>query len=577
MTTPLDHIQQVTRSASDIAAELRREFELALYARYGTQPKPDPVLATLFHSLAVQVARVYDEAATVLPVAVLDDLIAALDLPVRTAEPAQTVVWFTGIDHTERVSPETQLIGYARTGEQIGFAPDDTVQLSPSTLAFAAVFENGRLQTIPGAQIPGTPLQLPPAAVPLSLASPPTLFLAFTNTDTHLSELGLFTDILPQDEHVARALRQSPWYLLNENGRVHEDGVMRSTSGRGGVQLLDWFGIRHAQATQHADDQLANDDSVAARAPVGEGPYGTRTWIMPVVPADRRSVGTFPTAIASVANRLIPADHQAAYDQSFAWVQIGLPAGITGVANALQRIAINCVAASNVEIWNEQLPFDRAGSTVALRPEGNSQRHLMGVLSVTGENGTRYTPDADVSAEPAQGRFRVRGARLECRPSRASSGRLDNYAMVRLLYCDGARANGLEPGDVRRIESKLDNVTAQITNLTVSRGGAAPLVYADARLRFAELLRSRERVVTAGDMEIAARAYEPRIRDVRVTSTAETTKRGIALVNAVTVRVNPVDFADPDAELTRLSDSLQRHLESRCTIGHNIRVRVERG
>ena len=258
-----------------------------------------------------------------------------------------------------------------------------------------------------------------------------------------------------------------------------------------------------------------------------------------------------------------------------AWLQIPLPAGTSGVGDAIQRIAVNCTTASNIEIWNEQLPFDRVGSTVTLRPEGNAARHLLGVLSVTGETGTRYVEEADVSADPSFGRYRVRGGHISCRPARTTAGRFDTYAMLRLLLCDGERANGLEPGSVRRIESKLENVTAQVSNLTVSRGGSSPLIYADARLRFAELLRSRERVVTAADIEIASQAFEPRIGTVDVEPGAEMTDRGLELVNAVRVVVNPSDFADPTAELVRLRDSLERHLEARCVMGQRIRVTVD--
>jgi hypothetical protein len=575
--TPLDSIRRVTRSASEIAADLRREFELAVHARYGTQPKPDPVLATVFHALAVQVARVYDEAATVLPVAVLDDLIAALDLPVRAAEPAQSVVCFTGIDRRERVSPQTELTGYARTGEQIGFTLDEGVQLAPTELAFAAVYEAGRLQLLPGVRAPKSDESFPPANTPVSLAAPPMILLAFRADAAHLSELGLFFDILPQDDRIARALGRSPWQLLNTNGRVYPAGILRALPGRGGANKLAWF------ADTAAGDERANgaakagtpDDEVAVLAPIGEGPYGSRVWIFPPVPTDRRQLLVAPPAIAAALPRLIPADHHAAFNQPMAWLQIPLPAGTRGVADAIQRIAVNCATASNIEIWNEQLPFDRVGSTVALRPEGNAGRHLLGVLSVTGESGTRYVEDADVAADPAHGRYRARGGRLTCRPARTAAGRFDTYAMVRLLLCDGERANGLDPGAIRRIESKLDNVTAQVSNLTVSRGGSSPLAYADARLRFAELLRSRERVVTAADIEIASRAFEPRVNAVEVDSGSEMTERGLELVNAVHVRVNPLDFADPDAELVRLKDSLERHLESRCVMGHRIRVTID--
>jgi hypothetical protein len=567
MTTPVDAVRRVTRSASEIAAELRREFELALHARYGTQPKPDPVLATVFHTLAVQIARVYDEAATVLPVAVLDDLVAGLDLPLRLAEPAQAVVSFTGVERRERVGPETELVGYARTGEQLGFTLDDTLQLAPTELVFAAVYEGDRLQTLPGAHLPRGGEIIPPASTPLRLGAPPTMFLAFSVDDAHLSELGLFIDILPQDEAIARALHRCAWQLLNSDGHVYEAGILRARTGRGGVQRLTWFSDLEPTRTP--------TDAVSPLVPISEGVYGSRVWIFPPIPEDRRQLSPVPPAIAATAPRLLPAEHQRLLDRPFAWLQIPLPAGISGVANAIQRIAENCATASNIEIWNEQLPFDRSGATVALRPEGNPARHLMGVLSVTGESGTRYAEESDVSVETPYGRYRARGGRLECRPLRTGAGRYDSYAMVRLLYCDGTRANGLEPGDIRRIESKLDNVTAQVANLTVSRGGSDPLAYADARLRFAELLRSRERLVTAPDIEIACRAFEPRIREVRVRSTAETTNRGIELVNAVSVRVDPAEFADPDAELTRLRAALQIHLESRCMIGHRIRVTVD--
>ena len=566
MTTPVDAVRRATRSASDIAAELRREFELALHARYGTQPKPDPVLATVFHSLAVQIARVYDEAATVLPVAVLDDLIAGLDLPVRLAEPAQTVVSFTGIERRERVSPETELVGYARTGEQLGFTLDESLQLSPTRLVFSAAYERGRLQTLPGAQLREGEM-LPPASTPLALGAPPTIFLAFDVEAAHLGGLGIFIDILPQDEPIGRALRRSPWQMLDANGHIHEAGILRARSGRAGVQRLAWF-LEDVASREEPND-------VSAIAPIGEGVYGSRVWIVPPVPEERRWLTRVPPAIASSAPRLLPGEHQRELERPLAWVQIPLPAGTSGVANAIQRIAVNCTTASNIEIWNEQLPFDRSGASVAMRPEGNANRHVMGVVSVIGESGTRYIEESDVSAETPHGRYRARGARLECRPARTAAGRFDSYAMVRLLYCDGERANGLEPGDVRRIETKLDNVTAQVANLTVSRGGSAPLAYADARLRFAELLRSRERLVTAADFEIACRAYEPRITAVSVRSTAETSDRGLELVNSVTVHTARAEYADPDAELVRLRDSLRQHLERRAMIGHRIRVAVD--
>jgi hypothetical protein len=105
-------MRQAVRSAPDIAAELRREFEIAFQARFGSQAvNRDPVLFTLFHSLAVQIGRVYDEAEQVFPAAVLDDIISALGMPHRLAQPAQAVVAFSGLDRRERIGPETELSG----------------------------------------------------------------------------------------------------------------------------------------------------------------------------------------------------------------------------------------------------------------------------------------------------------------------------------------------------------------------------------------------------------------------------------------------------------------------------------
>ena len=566
MTGPSDPRLRGIRSATEIAAELRKEFAVALSARHGTQSRPDPVLATVFHSLAVQIARAYDDAANILPVAVLDDLIAGLDLPTRLAEPAQAVVGFTGVEMRERVTPETEIMGYARTGEQLGFTLDETFELSPAELVFAAVYERGRLQSLPGAHLPGKGDALAPTSAALSLGAPPTIFLAFDCDPSHLSELGLFIDILPQDQTIAQALRRSPWQLLNVQGRVSEAATMRARTARAGVQRLTWF---------NETAVAGPTDPVSEKVSIGEGPFGSRVWIFPRVPEGRRHRTTPPPAIANVAPRLYPPEHQPALAKPFVWVQIPLPAGTVGVANAIQRIAVNCSTASNVEIWNEQMPFDRTGSVVTLRPEGHASRHLMGVISVTGESGARYLEEGDLTSPSGNGRYRVRTGELSCRPGKTAAGRFDAYAMIRLLFCDGERANQLEIGDVRRILSKLTNVTAQISNLTVTRGGSSPLAYADARLRFAELLRSRERVVTAADMEIVSRAYEPRIRGVRVRSSTEIRNRGLELVNTVTVSTSKSDYADPDAELVRLRQSLERHLQERCVIGQRIRVEVD--
>jgi hypothetical protein len=146
--------------------------------------------------------------------------------------------------------------------------------------------------------------------------------------------------------------------------------------------------------------------------------------------------------------------------------------------------------------------------------------------------------------------------------------------MVRLLYCDGEGANGLDPGEIKRIGSPLANVTAKVANLTPSRGGAAPPDYAPAKLRIAELVRTRERVVTAADADIAVRAFEPRVQRVHVVPVTVISGGSALQGQVVSVAVRPGDFADPEAELPRLEAQLTRHLRDRSVLGFDLRVEV---
>jgi hypothetical protein len=557
------------RAADDIAAELRREFERALHQRYGTEPHPDPVLATLFHTFAVQVSRIYEQAETVFPEAVIDDLISGLGMAPRLAAPAQTVVTFGQLDQRERISPETDLIAYRSTGEQIHFAPDESIELTLTDLVFAAVYEDRQLRTVAGARVPGSDQPTPPAAAALDLGrAGPALFLAFRVDASHLGGLGVFIDTQPRDGEVSLALGRSVWQLLTDDGRVAERAVLRPRTGRGGLRCLEWPEDGTGREPSGAPD-------VQRVLQLGEGPYGRQVWVFPAIPPGRRFTCTVPPAIAAAASTLLPEGHEGALDRPLAWVQVPLPAGTRGIANAIQRIAVNCVTASNVEVFNERIVFDRTGTVVSMRPEGKTGRHVMGVVSVTGESGTTYAPETDVEATPGAGQYRYRAGRLELWPYRKATGRFDAFAMVRLLYCDGESGNGIELGGVRRIGSTLANVTASVTNLTATAGGSAPPAYPDARVRFAELLRTRERIVTVADIEIVALAFEPRIQQVEVSSATELTDQGLRLVEIVTAHVRPSDFADPEAELSRLEDQLARHLQERAVIGHHIRVRVE--
>jgi hypothetical protein len=563
------------RSAADLAAEMRREFESAVATRFGTQPQPDPVLGALFQAFAVQLERIYQESEYVFPVAVLDDLLNGLALPARLAHPAQTVVSFTNIDQRERLALDTELIGNAPSGEQIRFTIDESIEISSASLAFAGVFENGKLHSVAGARVGSAPIL--PGSTPLAMrGAPPTLLFAFDSDAAHLSGLGLFLDVASVESSLIEAVSRSPWQILSATGAVSEVGTLRAKRGRGGVTTLVWNDTPREEddllaATGAASDEAAD---VASAFELSAGSYGKQCVVFPPVAPERRTRTSPPSRFADVLSVLLPEKSQDALDRPLIWVQVPLPAGLTRVADELQRVALHAVTASNVEIYNERIQFDRMGSAVTLRPEGRSDQYLLGLLSVSGEKGDAYVNDSSIAAPAEAGRFRFRSGQLECRPHRQPTGRFDGYAMARFLFCDGARANGIEVGSLKRIASPISNVTARVANLAVSRGGSAPPPYADARVRFAELLRTRDRVVTIDDVEITARAFEPRIKGVDVSTASELGPHGVRQVDVVDVRVAPGDFADPDSELPRLGSLLQMHLQQRAIMGRGVRVTV---
>lgn len=571
MTDQVQSLRPLHRTADDIARQLRDQFAREMYALTGTDARPDPVIAAVFHALAHQIDQVYREADQEFFLAALDDLIRGLGMPARLAKPAQAVVQFSQIQKREAVSPDLELIGYRPSGEQIYFAPDVTVEVAPTELAFAAVLEGGQLQTVPGARLPGIgqPV-LPGNRAPVSGAQgAPTVFLAFEADAAHLGRLGLFVDVPGQHRAVAGALARSPWQILNEQGIVTEHGVLRSVRGRGGVWQLRFF--RPPPGAAQVEESRA---SRVLR--LTGGVYGSSLWVMPDIPADRRFRCRIPPALRAAVPKLLPQGQEQALDRPLVWLQIPLPAGLRGLANAIDRVTVNCVTVSNVEIWSEQIDFDRMGNVVTHRPLGAANRHVMGVLSVNGETGDPYVEVADLEAPATAGRYRYSGnARFEFAPARQPGGRYDRYAMLRLLYCDGDQGNGILPGEIKQIRGDLpNNPTARVASLTASKGGAGPPGYADARGRFAELLRTRERLVTAADIEIAVRSFEPNVRDVTVESRSEITEAGLGLVTRVAARVAPEDFADPEAEFERLAVELEEYLAERSMIGHRITVTI---
>ncbi|HEY0779400.1 MAG TPA: hypothetical protein VGD56_15645, partial [Gemmatirosa sp.] len=439
--------------------------------------------------------------------------------------------------------------------------------LSATALAFAGVVDGGRLHALAGATMPGgQELAVAVGATPLDphdAGMAPSLVLAFEPARDALSGLGLFIDTGDDGDATARALARSAWQLLDAGGVAHEAGVLRSHEGAGGVRLLaQRLGRSGFDGGAHAGGLL-------------RGPYGPQCWVFPIIPDALRAVGRPPRAIAGALARLVPPEHASAYDRPLTWVQVQLPAEARGAAAAIRRVVVNCACASNLDVQAQRLSLGQMGDLVTRELHVGDGRHLREVLDVVGEHGDAYAVAGGAGAEIAPGQYRARGAVVRVRAARGGTGRFDRHVTVRSISTDGARGNTIGAGDVRQLGAMLASPTAQVVNLTPARGGGAPPPPAAARVRFAELLRTRERAVTPADVDIAVRAYEPRVvaTDVRSSIAVDDTREP-GRVEIVTVDVRGAEFDDPAAELVRLAAGLERHLQERSAPSTHVRVRV---
>jgi hypothetical protein len=81
--------------------------------------------------------------------------------------------------------------------------------------------------------------------------------------------------------------------------------------------------------------------------------------------------------------------------------------------------------------------------------------------------------------------------------------------------------------------------------------------------------------VTHADFEVIAQALEPRIKRVIVSYESALVDRHVQPVYRGRVTVSRRDFGDPDSEIRRLRDTIERRLQQRVLLGHVVQVEME--
>jgi hypothetical protein len=556
-------------SAVEIDKKLREDFRRRLKDFGITAEVTDPVLAVLFRTFAQQLETLYLETDRI-RLALLDELIANLGMEPRMARPAQTLVRFFLDRGQELIAAGTELVSEAESGERLTFITDATFAISSARIAFAMAYQDGALRMVSGVEMPEALQELRPSLDPVraNLGPNPALYFAIENlAPEHLSQHSFFFELGPDAHRIERALRTETWCVINNSGELGAAGILRPQTGNGGLRALEWL------VAERSEVQAAEPEEEVPLLPTGF--YGPRTFLFPPVPEARRFRCRVPRVMEAAFNRIFGREAPKALAEERAWIRVSMPRDIPSLHTCLGSITLHAITASNVECFNQTIVFDQQGTSIPIvREEGGAATHLVAPLSIFGETGAAYLPETEPSTQADVGRYAIRNGRIELRPAVRADGRPESYANLRLWVTGGSLGNKVGPGKVTGFLKKSQIAGLRLANPTAAAGGSDREEFSKAQARFAQALLSRDRIVTRSDLTDAVRAFDPRILSTQIEPMVHRTAHGLQRVEQVQVRVNADDFADPQAELPILKDSLLKHLSGRFPLGTEVTVDV---
>jgi hypothetical protein len=397
---------------------------------------------------------------------------------------------------------------------------------------------------------------------PAELGNNPAIYIAVDVDDAeHLSRHGVYFELLPEARDLAAYLKREVWCLIDDEGGIRAEGLLRPRTASGGVRKLEWM-VGGAEPREEAL--------------LPEGFYGSRSFVFPYVPSNRRFLTRIPMKMDAPLGRIFQqSGRKNLFDARRAWLRIGLPKEAANISDDLIRVALHCATASNIEALNETVNFSGDGVTVPLTTGGGRARHLVKMLSVKGERGSKYMLDTEPSADEGAGRYRVRQSRLEIEPARTVRGEADAYVNVRALLSNGELGNDVAAGGIKGFLNRTTPRTLELRNITGAAGGDDGANLMETRRRFTEMLLSRERPVTYPDLEAMTRAFEPKIRAVEAVPRLERGADGLHRVQMVTITLGREDFVLPEIEAEILKRELESSLQERSLLGLEIRVVVK--
>ena len=555
---------------AEIDKKLRDDFRRMLKEYGVSTQETDPILALLMRSFAAQIAEVYEQAAENIPLAILDELMSGLGMPDRRARAAQTVVRFNLSNGRESFEAMMELIGETGSREKLTFTLDASIDVSAARIALVAIYQDGMLRMHHGTEMAKEVEDARPSfdPAPAELGDNPAIYIAVDVDDAeHLSRHGFYFELLPEARDLAAYLKREVWCLIDDEGGIRAEGLLRPRAASGGVRSLEW---------------LVGGGNPTEAPLLPEGFYGSRIFVLPPIPAERRFLTRIPMKMEAPLARIFQQPGQSRqpgqknlFDRPRAWLRIGLPKEAANVSEDLIRIALHCATASNIESLNQTVSFNNDGAIVPLTTGGGRARRLVRMLAVKGDRGATYLLDTEPSADEGAGRYRIRQNRLEIEPARDPRGAADAYVNVRALLSNGELGNDVPAGGIKGFLNRPMLRALEIRNVTSAAGGDDGANLMETRRRFTEMLLSRERPVTYPDLEAMARAFEPRIRAVEAAPRLERGPDGLHRVQRVTVTLDRDAFVLPDVEGEILKRELEASLQERSLLGLEVRVALK--
>ena len=561
-------------SAIEIDKKLRDDFRRRL-RDYGISAETtDPILAVLFRTVAQQLETLYSETGRI-RLALLDELIAGLGIEQRMARPAQTVVRFLVPAGSQMVEAGTEMIGEAQTGERLTFTTDATISVSQARIGMAFTYQEGALQLMPGIELPESIQNARPSLDPVkvNLGPHPAVFLAIDELPAnHLSLHSFFFELGPDAARIQQALETETWCLFGASGELYSGGILRPRMLNAGVCGLRWL---MRSETAEAPPTEAKSMTAADVPALPPGFYGPRVFVMPPVPAERRTACAVPRGMEPALTRMFGREYAGIAGEKRTWLRVSFPREVPSLHTGIGSIALHAITASNVECHNQTVYFSEKGTSIPISVEAGTERYLVAPLSVFGEAGSTYIPGMKASSDPGVGRYAIRSGRIELQPARRVDSTREDYANIRVWVTAGALGNNVGPGRVETFLKKGVLPGLRLTNPTSAAGGTNSEEFEQARARFAAALLARDRIITQEDLTAIARAFDKRIMGAYARATVERTGSGMRRLLKVNVQLTRDSMVDPEAEAPILMSDLTRHLKERMMLDTELAVRVE--